>query len=350
VNGQQRKKTKHHYVPAFYLRFFAEDSKIATIERATGKRRDGDPKDTAAIKDFYTFVDKAGNERDDLEGEFAQLEGAAHSIISNVNSDFCLIPHSEQKEILALFIGLQALRTPMSRRSDELMSDYITKLDLRVKIHDLESATNALRGTVFENVNGSANDLLMFIENITDFDFVPHQNEAVAMMMKLWPVAAYSMLFRKWTVVCFEKPSLITSDHPVMLHGRRTPTTGVGFANAEVISFPLSPTRLLVMTEAEQAARVHRGSRAEGTQKGARSFNRALIQASYLQYFMPPSIADHWSLKALGPRALESIKGPFPDLEERANRPPVPQLPARLNSFKSETHAPPPHPAPPKAP
>lgn len=111
------KRTNHHYLPRSYLAFFSEDDRIATVDRVTGVQRIGDPTNTAREKNFYTIVDAEGNGRDDLEDAFSELEGRAKTVIANMNCGFRLMPRYNQRDDLAEFIALQALRT--ARHSEE---------------------------------------------------------------------------------------------------------------------------------------------------------------------------------------------------------------------------------------
>ncbi len=61
---------------------------------------------------------------------------------------------------------------------------------------------------------------------------------------------------RRWRVLEFEEPALITSDEPVALVGRDPETFGNvgGLANAPQIVFPIDPRRALVMVRPDEDA------------------------------------------------------------------------------------------------
>ena len=69
-----------HYVPSFYLAGFAHKNHLAVFDRKAGTVKLQTPEHTARIRQLYTFEDKQGRRRFDLEKMFSYHDDrAAHS-------------------------------------------------------------------------------------------------------------------------------------------------------------------------------------------------------------------------------------------------------------------------------
>lgn len=74
-----------------------------------------------------------------------------------------------------------------------------------------------------------------------------HRFFAETIMSQSVPLAEL-LLEKRWSVVFSESDHFVTSDKPVALQNFRKSTFGVG-TEGTIISFPLSPTRLLIMDD-----------------------------------------------------------------------------------------------------
>lgn len=80
--------SKHHTVPAFYLKRFASESKQLSVrDRSTGALSTRSYLDMT-IKDFYTFVNADGALDGRLEQMLCQIEGNAARVFGDLLSPF----------------------------------------------------------------------------------------------------------------------------------------------------------------------------------------------------------------------------------------------------------------------
>ncbi len=121
--------SRHHTVPRFYLKRFASKGKLLVRDRTSGEmtRRNIDD---LAIRNFYTFVNKDGEEDGRLEDILADLEGGTNDLLNRVFGPFQPVRrlHPGESMALALYLSFQVVRTPRHRREMELMADHSMKL------------------------------------------------------------------------------------------------------------------------------------------------------------------------------------------------------------------------------
>lgn len=318
------KRTNHHYLPRSYLAFFSEDDRIATVDRVTGEWRRTDPANTAKEKDFYTFKDSEGNASEDLENAFSSIEGDAKSIIANMNSGFRLMPRFEQRDTLSAFVALQAIRTPEHRKAYEVKAEHISKMVFRMSTDGRGRVIDSLKQSGQEVTEANIDALTHVSENLENFDFAISRNEILSSMLDLWEPATAMISGRRWQMFCFDKPALITSDHPVILIAppAQPAFLGTGFGTAAEILFPLTPKRLLVMSEFDRYARGDPGEILDGSPDIAAMVNARLIHGSYLEYFVPPTLLPTLNIQPLGNRPVAQVSGgPFRELNAMVNAP-----------------------------
>ncbi|MEN0014933.1 MAG: DUF4238 domain-containing protein, partial [Solirubrobacteraceae bacterium] len=96
---------------------------------------------------------------------------------------------------------------------------------------------------------------------------------------------------RPWVLVEFPNPTVITSDEPIALW-RRRPTAeesqwdsgAVGFATADLITLPLSPTAGLLMLS-PAVATFDEDRRIRGDAERLRTFNRLTVKGPWTQLY-----------------------------------------------------------------
>jgi len=59
---------RHHYLPRFYLKRFAQAGKLWVYDRQEDKYRHQTPQNTAVIGNYYSFTTPTGEKNTDLEG------------------------------------------------------------------------------------------------------------------------------------------------------------------------------------------------------------------------------------------------------------------------------------------
>lgn len=119
---------RHHTVPRFYLRGFAEQQRIATVRLPGVKRFVQSINDASVVKDFYTI---AGHEDGDdaIEQSLSEVEGETAEIFRAITRGVWPLP-SDDRMALGYFLALQVTRLPVQRRT----SDHIARQMLRLEI------------------------------------------------------------------------------------------------------------------------------------------------------------------------------------------------------------------------
>jgi Protein of unknown function (DUF4238) len=344
----KRKKTKHHYLPQMLLRRFAEDDQIATVDRVHGKVRVGRTSETAAVSGFYEYLDQEGGVRDDLETAFASLEGVAQGVIERLHVRPVGQISLAEKEVLCTFVAVQFLRTPEFRRATELITEWSFKREVAELIHDETSARDSFINAGIDPTDEKVSYFLASVRSgLDDIVIRPHPNDYFQHFFSLWPDLSEKLLARQVWIRSFPVGSLLLSDHPVLFVTQVTTgsyETG-GIENAGEIWFPISSSRLLILSSPSVKMRQH-GDPELKYRVNPETHNFAQIQHCSEYYFGPPSLIHRMKIKALGKRIFVQDPGhPHPEGSLTGDFDPKP---GRLSSF--ETRAPRIHRVPPKAP
>lgn len=139
INPQEGVGKRHHTVPAFYLRYFADGDRL-NVARAPE-----DPKapvllipranlNDLAHRDFYTaIVDTPAGERaldGGLEHILSYLEGRAATVLGRLRSPLLVgrwVPDDEFHDVIQ-FVSFQIVRGVRPRREQELLADYVMRM------------------------------------------------------------------------------------------------------------------------------------------------------------------------------------------------------------------------------
>jgi hypothetical protein len=242
---------RHHYVAQFYLRRFADAAERIGVLRLEGPHTPTVThiKNAAVIKDFYTVIDHAGADTVVIEKLIAMVEGTAAPAIERLATGVAFPPSAQDRIHLALWVALQFVRDPLTRRRAEAMADAIVKMNVPL-IATEEKAREYLRdrfGTV-----PTQDDIDAFLDGVNklEWETVPSQNDLVRLMLESAIEIAPYLLARRWCVVRFPEPGLVTCDRPIVLHQypeNRGPFLGLGIATADEAMIPLDRRALLVM-------------------------------------------------------------------------------------------------------
>jgi len=237
----------HHYVPQFYLRQWCDaDGKLVVYPVDGGKPFRTNPKNVAAECGLYTPIPGVEDVRHDHEQWFAGWEG----IYSNKWPDiFDRAENPDTRHNLARFLATLLLRHPTSREIVCAINRRLLAMASNAQNHERVSI---LRHQV--SVRVSAAEILEFAS--TDPDAV--RTDWLRQMPTLAPSLADLLFSRRWGVIFARAPAFITSDNPVFLDrgcykgekfGMGTPGT--------LISFPISPTRFLLIADEWQHPFMH---------------------------------------------------------------------------------------------
>jgi len=245
---------KQHLVPKFYLKNWADHRGLVRVtDKSLGVDYLKKPEKVGRITDFYTL------ESENISGDpppllaetiYAEVESQAAPVIRDLISG----PRDlSPAEIVAmtLFLGFQLTR---GRTTREEHSDTATNLfKLQFGGLDDEAIRRYFGGEGGEPLGDE--DLKTARQAIDDLmagkiRIGPEKEGSIGLAMKSATEVGALLALRAWIVSASRTP-IITSDEPVVLLGSsdRPRSQRSGLITAEVIVFPLSTYRVLVMLD-----------------------------------------------------------------------------------------------------
>jgi len=251
----------------------------------------------AAEMNFYT-IDGHVDGPDAFEKLLSSIEGEAAKVFEAVKKGVWPL-NPEHRAALAYFIALQAVRGPEQRRNMEHVAAQVTRLAIGYGGRaNVAKWVQRKRGVTISEEQAE-----QIWEEATRPEGPPIRFEPIA-HIKQMNRASQSLLpyiaGRPWTLVRFDRRSLITCDTPVGLvpHQDREPWEGVGFLTAWGITYPITRKLGLLMTDplalAEAGVPVehtHAGDfdRVEaGTTQMEKLFNQSTIESASLWVYHHP--------------------------------------------------------------
>jgi len=252
---------RHHYVPRFYLGYFARPTEegrppvVWVYDKDGGKPRAQQPKDTAVVGRLYTMERPEGKKDTSLEKIFAGVEARAKPILDRWQRSGA-VPEPWELPIVADFLATLHGRVPWAARIAEEFG--VALLTARIKELAKDPATlkrfwderaeerGLLEGITFEE----------FCTSLSEFErrFKLTMNPTVSMGLGLLQAKGMfpELMDMKWCLCRAPRTRFfITSDAPVNLFVPRGDKAifGAGYGlQAAEIAFPLSPDVCLYLS------------------------------------------------------------------------------------------------------
>lgn len=225
---------RHHYVPQFYLRRFADQKgRLSGYRRTTGGTVRITTRNAAVATGFYNIVDETGQPSDALEKDLSDLEGNAAEALRRLVNEWP--PEADVKEAVADFIALQAARTRSFRDSLHGMSHHMRKV-----VEDVLGESEGI----------SLADEYVRREDLDDY-FSVGPNDFADMMFRMALGLSPSIARRSWRLFRSKKRLIATSDHPVCILDIRPEADrrlrGVGYETAAALVFPVDSHHVLYL-------------------------------------------------------------------------------------------------------
>jgi Protein of unknown function (DUF4238) len=254
---------RHHLVPQFYLRSFADEKgRVRGVERATGNEFTTGTTNVLVERDYYTVssVD-AEDDHGLIEGLYAQVEGLVAPIFEQLRSGEFPLGGEERSEF-ASFMASQITRGRHHRESMQNLTDVRGRQMLRMAASQPPSYWAERRAEWEADPVGpeppeplTDEQRRMLIEG-TAFDVKPSREHVIEMSFVAFDEMTFMFMVMTWQLVVFDEPCLFTSEHPVTYW--RGPSSanayafyGIGPATSDEVRMPISPTRALVLTPPE---------------------------------------------------------------------------------------------------
>jgi hypothetical protein len=242
-----------HWVPKFYLRYFATQQTRETdspqVWIFSKRDEDGDEKLThvrnvCAKRFLYTPFQQDGSRSWDLENRLGEVETLLGSRWPEFAEGYVELGDEDVRKGLSLFVAIMHLRNPAVREQVERMHQSILdsfkdaplrpdgnpdveEVDINGKVHAIDT-----HGWQAYRAWGKNEHDRFFA------DMVKAQTGDIAMML----------LKKRWSVVCCDTDVFITTDKPVAMHHQQREKCGFGTPGV-IVTFPLGPKRLLVMDD-----------------------------------------------------------------------------------------------------
>ncbi|WP_052207107.1 DUF4238 domain-containing protein [Sinomonas humi] len=298
---------KHHTVPKFYLKGFANDAgRIGTV-RLTGKHRFVQPiGDASTQKDFYATPGHDDGP-DAFERQLSAMEADASKVIRKIADKGVWPLTTDDRDTLVVFLTLQFLRGPDRRRKMEQMMSVMTRMEIGFGGKDGVAAWAQRRGgkTISEEEAARIWEEATRAGGPTiDISPAAHIQHLLDLLPKFVPYFAG----RPWALFRFQRRSLLTCDTPISLLPRAIregtdpalPPLGIGLATAWGISVPLTRSIGLMLANPEPMfGEVTAGDVATGrfditqppSSRAARTFNWATLNNAREWIFHHPDDA-----------------------------------------------------------
>lgn len=247
-------RSKHqHWVPQFYLRYFATratrhdehpqvwifskdpadgDEKLTNIRNVCGKRYLYSPMQTTGERDW------ALDERlDDLES----LLGPVWPALADAYVD---LADTSIRKGLALFTAIMYLRNPEVRLAVEYIHSKLVEFceaapRLQDGMPDIQEVE--INGQVHSVTMTGWHDYRAWTKHDHD-RFFAHFVQAEATR------TAEHLLRKRWSIICTDDDTFITTDKPVAMNHQSREKFGFG-TQGTIVTFPLSPTRMLIFDD-----------------------------------------------------------------------------------------------------
>lgn len=253
-NSEQRSRPKHHHwVPQFYLRYYATPETRGTDQPQvwifSKHESDGDEKLTnvrnVCGKRYLYAPQTQSGERDwALDDLITGLEDTLSRIWPDLVESRVSIEDRDLRKGLALFVAVMYLRNPRVRAETEQMHAQIVKAFESMPFPS-DSGPNTVeveaKGKKYTLSTDGWSEYQAWGKDEHDrffCDFV--RSEAVRL--------AEHFLKKRWAIVFAHQETFITTDNPVCLQHETRDRYGVE-TEGTIITFPLSPTRILVMDD-----------------------------------------------------------------------------------------------------
>lgn len=209
-----KEPAKHHLVPKFYLRHFADDGTIRVLSKKRWKAHLNSVDKASCRTHFYSRSLPDGRRSYAMESWMSQIEGSAGSVFNKLNAGEP--PTPDERTILSVFIALQIARSNEWRT---VLDDVL--LGLRDKLLAIEQPDPLSKTAVQELAKGIHIDSI--VGSVVDF--------------------ARVLLTRSfWMLMVFKSPQLLTSDAPIVIL-----PLGTGLQSAGCVTFPIGHSGALML-------------------------------------------------------------------------------------------------------
>lgn len=247
-------RSKHqHWVPQFYLRYFAtpesRDTKTPQVWIFSKQPEDGDEELTSVRnvcgkRYLYAPKQQDGSRSWALDDRLNDIEALLGQVWPTLATDFIDLGDQHIRMALSLFISIMHMRNPDNRRAVEdihrELVDFYSTGPLSAEGTPLVESIE-IKGQTHEF---DPSDWHVYRDHGKD----GHDRAFADMVQSETGLMAKHLLTKRWSILASSQDAFVTSDKPVVLSHKSKERYGYGTKDT-VVTFPISPTRLLVMDD-----------------------------------------------------------------------------------------------------
>ena len=244
-------RSKHqHWVPQFYLRYFAtketRGSDQPQVWIFSKDHTDGDEtltnvRNVCGKRYLYAPVQPDGQRTWDLDERLSELESTLGEVWPALANGYVSLEDAGLRKGLALFVAVMHLRNPEVRKEVERIHAALVRL--------FESGPRQPGAVEAVEINGRNHDVsLDGWEDYRAWGKNEHDRFFARMVESEAIHIAKLFTSKRWSIVCADADTFITTDKPVGVQHQTREKAGFGTPGA-IVTFPLSPKRLLVMDD-----------------------------------------------------------------------------------------------------
>ena len=283
---------KHHIVPQLYQKGFArrkgKNWQAVVVDRESGQARPpGNIRDIFAERDYNTILDADDNRDFRAEGMLAEhVEAASARGLEALRAGGFPLSDIDRRQV-AKFMSAQLTRGRVIRNN---LSDALGEvMSMALSVAAQNASDEHFRSILGRDLTAEEREMLV---HNRDHMTIRTTNAGVLPGL-LAPIAdaAEALLQRTWTLVIFPEPWLFTAENPVVHINPSGDSMGYGFATAERMYMPVSPTHALVLSHPWAGwpeGAVH------GAEELARRLNWAMLSyPSNRELLLHPGVKHH---------------------------------------------------------
>lgn len=235
---------RHHQVPVFYLRRFANGEQIQVVTRR-GRRATAGIRDAAVAEHFYSYVRGDGTRATDVEAFLAEDVDSPSAPAFDRLALGAITADAIQRVVR--FMAFQVVRSPRFRDLDRQLGEHLGPI--LYGFDTVREAFNEGSGrswnddeaqTIFERARA---------DPPTEYTRKPDVNSSIRIMLRWIERLEGTLRGFKWCVAVADEPVLITIDNPVAIFrpaAHPSAFHGVQPDEASEVRFPLDPQHLLL--------------------------------------------------------------------------------------------------------
>lgn len=243
-----------HFLPKCYLKNFSDSSRIWIFDSKNKKIFNSKIDNIFRQNHFYTICNEDGSKDYSVERFLSGIEGKATSTIKKLIK---ITPINWfDKYFLALFVSLQAIRTPMFELKCNEIEERIQKEELRSIFCSISKTVEYMNKKGIQNVDSKR--FFEFIQK-SDFKISFHRNNSIISMLELWHSICDVLLTYDWEFYYSDKAAeFVSCDNPFVIINRfKTDPHKIGYPNA-IHLMPL--TKHICLRMLQKGKKIFRGN------------------------------------------------------------------------------------------